>query len=105
MVNVPTIVWIDARGRIVRPNDVAFGTDTFKHITGLEAAKHLGALRAWVRGEAAPLSEGRTRELQALPTETHQQARAGVRPGQRLLEHGRGEAAGRHLQRGGRLGP
>ena len=51
MVNVPTIVWIDERGRIVRPNDVAFGTDTFKHITGLEAAKHLEALRAWVRGE------------------------------------------------------
>src|SRR3989441_8430396 len=70
MVNVPTIVWIDARGRIVRPNDVAFGTDTFKHITGLEAAKHLGALRAWVRGEAQPLAEARTRALQSLPTET-----------------------------------
>src|SRR2546422_11560569 len=63
MVNVPTIVWIDARGRIVRPNDVAFGTDTFKHITGLEAAKHLGALRAWVRGEAQPLAEARTRRV------------------------------------------
>ena len=51
MVNVPTVVWIDERGRIVRPNDVAFGTDTFRHITGIEAARHLGALRAWVRGE------------------------------------------------------
>ena len=60
MVNVPTIVWIDARGLIVRPNDVAFGTDTFKHLTGLEAAKHLGALRAWVRGEAAPLPDARS---------------------------------------------
>ncbi len=54
MVNVPTAVWIDERGRIVRPNDVAFGTDTFRHITGIEAARHLGALRAWVRGEAQP---------------------------------------------------
>ena len=52
MVNVPTVVWIDERGRIVRPNDVAFGTDTFRHITGIEAARPLGALRAWVRGEA-----------------------------------------------------
>ena len=51
MVNVPTVVWIDERGRIVRPNDVAFGTDTFKHITGLSAATHLAALRAWVRGK------------------------------------------------------
>src|SRR5947207_1497068 len=76
MVNVPTIVWIDERGRIVRPNDVAFGTDTFKHITGLEAAKHLGALRAWVRGEAPPLPKARTQALQSLPTDTDQHAPA-----------------------------
>ena len=38
VVNVPTIFWIDERGRIVRPNDVAFGADTFKHITGLESS-------------------------------------------------------------------
>jgi hypothetical protein len=30
-------VWIDEGGRIVRPNDVAFGTDTFRH-HGIEAA-------------------------------------------------------------------
>jgi peroxiredoxin len=35
IVNVPTALWIDERGRIVRPNDVVFGTDTFKHITQL----------------------------------------------------------------------
>jgi hypothetical protein len=50
VVNVPTIFWIDERGRIVRPNDVAFGTDTFKHITRLESARHLAALRVWVTG-------------------------------------------------------
>ena len=43
MVNVPTVVWVDEVGRIVRPNDVAFGTDTFRHITGIQAARHLGA--------------------------------------------------------------
>ena len=41
IVNVPTVFWIDERGRIVRPADVAFGTDTFKAITGLESARHL----------------------------------------------------------------
>ena len=51
MVNVPTIFWIDERGRIVRPNDVAFGTDTFKHITGLSAAQ--------APRRAAGLGEGR----------------------------------------------
>src|SRR5256712_9833196 len=105
MVNVPTIVWIDARGRIVRPNDVAFGTDTFKHITGLEAAKHLGALRAWVRGEAQPLAEARTRALQSLPTETDQRARAEFGLGQWLLGRGRARAAPPHLQRAGEARP
>jgi len=75
IVNVPTVLWIDERGRVVRPNDVAFGTDTFRHITGLEAAKHLTALRAWVRGEAPPLPEARVRALQARPTPGDQQAR------------------------------
>src|SRR5438132_1676668 len=46
VVNVPTIVWIDERGRIVRPNDVAFGADTFRQLTGLDSSIHLGALRA-----------------------------------------------------------
>jgi hypothetical protein len=51
MVNVPTVVWIDERGRIVRPNDVAFGTDTFKHITGLAARAEFGLGRwLWARG-------------------------------------------------------
>ena len=105
MINVPTIVWIDARGRIVRPNDVAFGTDTFKHITGLEAAKHLGALEAWVRGEAPPLGEARTRALQVLPTERDQQARAEFGLGEWLFARGRREAAERHFLRAGELAP
>ena len=49
IVNVPTILWIDESGRIVRPNDVAFGTDTFKHITNLESATHLEIGRASCR--------------------------------------------------------
>src|SRR5947199_192534 len=76
VVNVPTIFWIDERGRIVRPNDVAFGTDTFKHITGLESARHLTALRAWVRGETPALSAEDVKRHQPLPTAADQQARA-----------------------------
>ena len=105
IVNVPTVLWIDERGRIVRPNDVAFGTDTFKHITGLEAAKHLGALRAWVRGEAAAIPETRARQLQRLPTAEDQQARAEFGLGEWLFERGRREAAARHFLRAGELAP
>ncbi len=105
MVNVPTVVWIDERGRIVRPNDVAFGTDTFRHITGIEAAQHLGLLRAWARGELAVLPEERVRAFQSLPTPTDQLARAEFALGQWLVERGRHDAAKRHFVRAGELAP
>jgi hypothetical protein len=91
IVNVPTILWIDERGRIVRPNDVAFGTDTFKSITGIAAAGHLAALRAWVRGEAAAIPEAR--------------ARAEFGLGEWLFREGRTQAAARHFARAGELAP
>ena len=105
IVNVPTILWIDESGRIARPNDVAFGTDTFKHITGLEAAKHLAALRAWVKGEAPALSSEKARALQSTPTPDDQQARAEFGLGWWLHKQGRVEAAERHFVRGGELAP
>jgi len=105
IVNVPTILWLDERGRIVRPNDVAFGTDTFKSITGLEAAKHFAALRAWVRGEATAIPAARVRALQALPTDVDQQARAEFGLGEWLFTRGRTEAATRHFVRAGELAP
>ncbi len=47
--NVPTVVWIDASGTIVRPNTPAFGTDLFADFHGVPAGPHLDAIRAWVR--------------------------------------------------------
>ena len=105
IVNVPTVVWIDEEGRIVRPNDVAFGTDTFRQITGLEAAKHLGLLRAWVMGEATGFAPDAARARQALPTVADQQARAEFGLGQWLFEQGRTDAAARHFERAGALAP
>ena len=103
--NVPTILWIDERGRIVRPNDVAFGTDTFKHITGLLAATHLAGLRGWVRGETTALPEAHVRALQSLPSESDQQARAEFGLGEWLFNQGRVEAAARHFAKAGELAP
>jgi len=48
MVNVPTGVWIDEQGYIVRPNEVAFVDDRFKNFTGLDSAPYLNALKDWV---------------------------------------------------------
>ncbi len=105
MVNVPTVVWIDERGRIVRPNDVAFGSDTFRQLTGIDSAKHTAALRAWVSGEVDSLPEDEVRSLQALPTRQDEEARAEFGLGLWLFEQGREEAAERHFLRGGELAP
>ena len=105
IVNVPTILWIDERGRIVRPNDVAFGADTFRQLTGLDASIHLNALRAWVRGEAEAFSADQVREQQTLPSADDQQARAEFGLGRWLFERGRTDAAARHFERGGALAP
>jgi hypothetical protein len=102
MVNVPTAVWIDERGRLARPNDVAFGTDTFRHITGIEAARHLDLLRGWVRGEVAPLGEAETRARLTLPAETDQSLDTEFGLAW-WLEGGR--RGGRHFGRAGELAP
>ena len=47
MVNVPTGVWINEQGKIVRPNEVAFADDRFKTFTGMDSAPYLNALRDW----------------------------------------------------------
>ena len=105
IVNVPTAIWIDGKQRIVRPNDVALGTDTFRHITGIDSAKHVGALRAWVRGEAPLLDDASVRALLPRPGEMHQQARAEWALGRWLYERGRADAAARHFIRAGELAP
>jgi hypothetical protein len=102
---VPTDVWIDERGRIVRPNDVGFGTDTFRALTGIDSAKHLGALRAWVTGGAALAPDDPVRALVTPPRDDDQLARAEFALGRWLWERGRMDAAARHFDRAGALAP
>ena len=47
MVNVPTGVWINEKGRIVRPNEVAFVDDRFDKFTGMDASIYVNALKDW----------------------------------------------------------
>jgi hypothetical protein len=105
MVNVPTSVWIDETGRIARPQDVAFGTDTFRHVTGLASAPYLAALSAWVTGEVLPPTAATVRASLSLPTPSDQAARAEFALGRWLFEQGRAEAAARHFDRAGALAP
>ena len=105
MINVPTMVWIDERGRIVRPNDAQFGTDTFVALTGKPSAPFLEAVRTWVREGRGALADAETRAQQLLPTPQRQMARAEFTLAWHLHRAGRREAAARHFERAGELAP
>jgi len=105
MINVPTVVWIDEQGRIARPNDVAFGSDQFKDLTGIESAPHLEALRLWVKEGKAPLTPDQVRRQQMLPSAGQQMARAEFTLAWHLHQAGKTRAAERHFVRAGELAP
>jgi len=102
---VPTAIWIDEHGIIVRPNDVAFGSEMFKDLTGFDSATYLDAVRAWVRFGTLPFDRRETQRLQMLPNADEQLARAEFGVAWHLHKSGRSEAAVRHFERAGELSP
>jgi len=105
VINVPTSVWIDERGHIVRPNDAAFGNDNFVSFHGIESGPHLEALRRWVGHGEVPLDERGVRANQILPSAEEQHARAEFALAWHLHQQGRDAAAERHFVRAGELAP
>jgi hypothetical protein len=105
MINVPTVVWIDEAGRIVRPNSVDFGSDLFKAFHGRESGPFLEAVRAWVREGRRPEPPGGAAAQVAPPTPEEQQARAEFAVAWHLHRRGAHEAAGRHFARAAELSP
>jgi len=105
MVNVPTILWIDEQGMIVRPNDVAFGDNTWIEYTGLDAETHKATLRTWVKTGEIAFDQNRARELQTLPSKARQEARAEFALAQWLWAQSRFDAANKHFVHAGELAP
>ena len=105
MINVPTLVWIDEAGLIVRPNDAQFGTDTFTQFHGKHSAPFLAAVRAWVTGGRGALAPAQVRSQQLLPTPDQQRARAEFTLAWHLHQQGKLAAAERHFERAGKLSP
>jgi len=103
--NVPTLIWIDERGRICRPHDAQFGTDTFAAFTGKQSGPYLAMLRAWVRDGSGALSADEVRRCAPAPTEATQLARAERALAWHLHQAGRADAAQRHFARAGELAP
>lgn len=104
MVNVPTVLWIDEEGQIVRPQDVHYMSNEVASITRFHNRKPLAALRAWVRGEA-PAYPGDVAADTKVPTEADQEARAAFAVGWWLSQHGKADAAERWFVRAGELAP
>ncbi len=103
--NVPTVIWIDEGGRIVRPNATAFGTDLFAEFTGVPSGPHLDLVREWVRTGRVPITSEEAREVVADLTEDEVRARLHFRI---AAEAHRRDDAGttiRHIRRAGELAP
>ena len=105
MVNVPTVLWIDEDGQIVRPNDVAFTTEQGGNYANVSTEDQMALLRGWVRGELKAKSSVEVRGLQQLPTEDDQRARAEFGLGNWLWRQGHQDAAARAFDRAGKLAP
>ncbi|MCA9772475.1 MAG: TlpA family protein disulfide reductase, partial [Myxococcales bacterium] len=54
IMNVPTALWVDETGRVVRSNETAFATDTFREFHGQASGPYLAAVRRWVREGVVP---------------------------------------------------
>lgn len=108
MVNVPTGVWIDERGHIVRPNEVAFVDDRFKTFTGLDSEPYLTALKDWVaKGPKSTyaMSEDQLREKLSGSNPDFAMASAQFGLGEHLYKTGHAAEAIPHFKEAQRLNP
>jgi tetratricopeptide (TPR) repeat protein len=108
MVNVPTGVWINEQGKIVRPNEVAFVDDRFKNFSGLDSAPYLNALKDWIeKGDKSiyVMSEERLRENLAVNDPNVILAAAEFGLGEHLYKSGHLNAAIPHFKQAQRLNP
>jgi len=108
MVNVPTAVWINEEGRIVRPNEVAYVDNRFTALHGLDAPPYLNAIRDWVeKGERSSLvvSEAEFKSRMKPQKPEHALAAAEFALAEYLYRNGHGADAIPHYKEAQRLNP
>ena len=108
MVNVPTAVWINEQGRIVRPNEVAFIDDRFKSFTSMDSAPYIDAIRDWAAKGAQSiyvLSESELRARLKPQSSDRVRADAEFALAEYLYKQGKGVDAIPHFKEAQRLDP
>jgi len=108
MVNVPTAVWIDEQGHIVRPNEVAFIDDRFKSFTNMDSAPYVDAIRDWATNGAKSiyaLGETELRNRLRPRSDDRLIADAEFSLAEYLYKQGKGADAIPHFKEAQRLAP
>ena len=108
MVNVPTAVWINEQGRIVRPNEVAYVDNRYKAMHGIDAGPYLVAIRDWVaNGDRSQfvMSEADLKERMKPPSAERVMADAEFDLAEYLYKTGKGADAIAHFKEAQRLAP
>jgi len=108
LVNVPTSVWINEQGRIVRPPEVAFIDDRFKNFTGMNASVYVNAVKDWAaKGDksAYVMSEEQLRRKVGPADPNIMMAAAEFGLGEQLYKSGHQSEAIPHFKEAQRLNP
>jgi len=108
MVNVPTAVWINEKGVIVRPPEVAYADNRFKAMHGVDADEYLRAIRDWVtNGDRSAYVVGEDELKKRLKAQTPERAMADAEfgLGEYLYKIGSGADAIPHFKEAQRLSP
>jgi hypothetical protein len=108
MVNVPTAVWVDEKGRIARPNEVAYADNRLKALHGQDAGPYLKGLRDWVAdGDRSPfvLTDAEWKERLKPQTAEHGLAAAEFVLAEHLHRAGHAADAIPHYKEAQRLNP
>ena len=108
MVNVPTAVWIDEHGTIVRPPETPASSARMAEMIGLGPTTYLDALRDWAANGAASAfvpDEDARRRRRHRPAASDALAAANFRLGEHLYLRGEPDAARPYYAEALRLRP
>ncbi|GAA4996610.1 hypothetical protein GCM10023205_82320 [Yinghuangia aomiensis] len=97
--NVPTVVWVDEAGRVVRPNDTQYPSDTFTVFTDVPSGPAMAALRRWVVDGDSGLSPAEVAAHTPRPDAAGQQARTEAALAVWLTRNGHPDTARRRYER------